>query len=393
MYKIRPKRIGIDARFYGPVGKGLGRYTQEIVDNITKIDSRNQYVVFLGPHNFDEFALERENVRKIMVRAGWYSLAEQILMPFYVWRARLDLMHWPHFNVPIFTPGKFVVTIHDLILTKFPTRRATTLSPWLYKIKNLAYRLVIWLAVKRARRIIAVSQFTKDDIVQQFKIRPEKITVTYEGVANLAKGRDSLFAAKLDDKETLLGYNIDSPFLLYVGNAYPHKNLEGLVRVFGKLVETQNFASLRLVLVGKKDYFYERVQGYARKLGLYRPGDKNSPIVFPGYVPDAKLEILYKQARAYVFPSLYEGFGLPPLEAMAKGCPVISSNRASLPEVLGPAAVYFDPGNEKEMLEQIKRVINNEDQCQDLIKKGLAQVKKYSWWECARKTLEVYINS
>ena len=315
-------------------------------------------------------------------------MQEQIALPGLIRRAHLDLIHFPHFNVPLFVPTKFVVTVHDLILTKFPTVRATTLHPLLYKFKNLAYRLVIWSALKRSRQVITVSQFTKEDIIEQFKIRPEKISVTYEGVANLAKGNDSLFVKKLDERATLSHYNINNNFLLYIGNAYPHKNLEGLIKVFKELRSER--PEIRLVLVGREDYFYKRVQDLARSLGLYQDKAAASPIVFPGYVPDTELEILFKQALAYVFPSFYEGFGLPPLEAMAKGCAVISSNQSSLPEVLGDAAIYFDPKSATDMLAKIKEVIDSPAQRQELINRGLVQAKKYNWWDCAYQTLEIY---
>ena len=370
------KRIGIDARFYGPVGKGLGRYTQEVVDNIIALDKDSEYVIFLSKENFAEFKMGKK-VKKVLALARWYTLAEQILMPFYIGREKLDLMHFPHFNVPIFIPVKFVVTIHDLILTKFPTIRATTLSPIFYRVKNLAYKIVIWLAIKRARMVIAVSQFTKDDIVAQFKINPKKVRVTHEGVAQLLS--EEIF----DDKKVLLGYNISRPFLLYVGNAYPHKNLEGLIRIFFNL--RQKKEDLLLVLVGKHDYFYSRVEEFAKKYW-----SKNCPIIFPGFVPDEKLAVLFKNAIAYIFPSFYEGFGLPPLEAMANGCPVVSSDKSSLPEILGEAAVYFNPEDEKEMLSQIERIIDDERLRQGLIEKGYKQAKMYSWKKCAEETLAVY---
>lgn len=385
-------RIGIDARFYGPVGKGLGRYTQEVVDNVIKIASAEgagfDFVIFLSPDNFDEFVCAETNVKKVRLNIKWYSWQEQLLMPFYLLREKIDLMHFPHFNVPFFIVGKFVVTIHDLILTHFPTRRATTLNPIVYRLKNLAYRLVIINAVKRSKKIITVSEFTKQDIIKQFGVEEKKIAVTYEGVANLAKGRDSLFVAKLDNQETLEQFHIPKNFLLYVGNAYPHKNLETLLEVFVKLLN--NRPDLRLVLVGKEDYFYNRTQDKARALNIWQKGNANSPVIFPGYVSDAQLEIFYQEAKAYVFPSLYEGFGLPPLEAMARNCPVVSSDRSSLPEILGEAAIYFNPEDKNDMEKKIGQVLDNNEIRESLIANGLKQVKKFSWWECSNKTLDVY---
>lgn len=385
--------IGIDARFYGPIGKGLGRYTQEVVDNIMKIssvadDASFNYVIFLSKDNFDEFDSTAPNIKKVLLNIKWYSLAEQILLPIYIWREKIDLIHFPHFNIPIFTPTKFVVTIHDLILTHFPTVRATTLSPFIYNLKNIAYRAVIKSAIRRSKKIITVSNFTKNDIISKFKVNPDKIVITYEGVANLSKGRDSLFVAKLDRQETLDQYHIAKNFILYVGNAYPHKNLETLLKVFSRLHIQR--PELRLVLVGKKDYFYSKIEEYAHSLNLWQKDNINSPVIFPGYVPDAQLEVLYQEAKAYIFPSLYEGFGLPPLEAMARGCLVLSSDRGSLPEVLGAGAIYFNPEKEDDILKKINLALDDENLKKQVLEEGSRLVKKYDWWECARETLEIY---
>ena len=141
------KRIGIDARLYGPLGKGLGRYTQEITDNIIRLDTQNEYVVFLCRENFAEFECDGKRIKKVLADVRWYSLVEQIIIPFLIMKNKIDLMHFPHFNVPLFCPAKFIVTIHDLILTRFPSARATTLAPLIYKIKNIGYKLIISSAV------------------------------------------------------------------------------------------------------------------------------------------------------------------------------------------------------------------------------------------------------
>lgn len=390
--------IGIDARFYGPLGKGLGRYVQEVVDNIIKISASDaetnrhgsvcRYVIFLSPENFDEFRSDSPDVKKVKLTCSWYGWKEQLIMPFYLWREKLDLIHFPHFNVPLFSPSPFVVTIHDLILTNFPTLKATTRHRFVYYFKNIAYRLVIFLALLRASKIITVSEFTKKDLINKFAVKEDKIIVIYEGVANLSKGRDSLFVAKLDKKEVLEHYHILDNFLLYVGNAYPHKNLEALLRSFSRL--RLDRPDLRLVLVGRNDFFYEKIRRLASSLNLWQEGNANSPVVFPGYVPDAQLEILYSSARAYVFPSLYEGFGLPPLEAMAHSCPVLSSNQASLPEILGEAALYFDPTKEDDMLVKIKQILDDQNLREQLINLGRERAKRYHWWDCAQKTLAIY---
>ena len=384
------RTIGIDARFYGPLGKGLGRYTQEIVDNVIAINASEpiDYVIFLSKDNFDEFICPNDNVRKELINSRWYTLAEQFEVPYKWWKNKIDLMHFPHFNVPLIKVGPYVVTIHDLILTKFPTHRASTLHPFIYWLKDKGYHLIISSAVRFAKKIITVSYFTKLDLIEQFRADDSKIEVTYEGVANLAKGNDSLFVAKLDNKKTLALYDIHVPFLLYIGNAYPHKNLEGLVSVFSKL--HAKYHDLRLVFVGKEDYFYSRVKDFAKVNNLWQKENHNSPVVFTGYVPDADLEALFQEASAYVFPSLYEGFGLPPLEAMAHGCPVVSSNRASMPEILGEAATYFNPENKDEMIEKIEEILNNSSQRERNISLGYQQVKKYSWWECALSTSKIY---
>lgn len=171
-------KIGIDARLLSQTG--VGRYTQELVANLVKIDKENQYLLFLRKKEYGNFKLPGPNFEKRLADIRWHSLKEQILMPFILWREHLDLVHFPYFSVPIFYPGKFVVTIHDLILDHFETGQATTLPWFLYKIKRLGYKLVIWVALHRAVKIITVSEATKNKIVEHYKINPGKVVVTYE---------------------------------------------------------------------------------------------------------------------------------------------------------------------------------------------------------------------
>ncbi len=381
MSKKTNKKIGIDARFYGPVGKGLGRYTQEVVDNLLEIDHENEYVIFLGKENFDSFHTKNSKAKKVLADVRWYTLAEQILMPYYIWKEKIDLMHFHHFNVPILCPTKFAVTIHDLILIKFPSLRATKLSPILYKIKNYAYKLVLKFAVKKSEKIIAVSGFTKNDILENFKISPNKVVVTYEGVSEKLKNEKS------SQENILDSLGIKKPYLLYVGNAYPHKNLEWLIDSFFDF--RNDFPDYQLVLVGKEDYFYKRLKN---SLLVYPDELFSKRVIFPGYVSDEQLISFFKNAKAYVFPSKYEGFGIPPLEAMANDCPVLSSNAASMPEILGEAALYFDPES-KDQLRSVFNALKDEEIINNLKEKGRAQVEKYSWKNCARETKEILLSS
>ncbi len=386
------RRIGIDARFYGPLGKGLGRYVQEVIDNLIKLDFAGkqefEYVIFLGKDNFNDFQSDSPLVKKKLVSLSWYSWQEQLFFPFILRREKLDLVHFPHFNVPIFNTIPFVVTIHDLILTRFPSRRASMLPASFYWLKQAAYRLVIRTAVFRARAIITVSNFTRQDIITQFGAKSEKLFVTYEGVADLNKTQTK---SQSEKEQSFSRYGIVKPFLLYVGNAYPHKNLERLLSVFSIL--HSRHPELSLVMVGKEDYFYRRVKAKAETLGLWSEQNSSLGVVFPGYVPDEDLQIFYSNALFYVFPSFYEGFGLPPLEAMAHSCPVVSSNQASLPEIIGEAALYFNPYDEEEMVQKLEGFITDDNLRQDLVGRGLERIKIFSWQACAEQTLDIYRRS
>ncbi|MDI6778165.1 MAG: glycosyltransferase family 1 protein [Patescibacteria group bacterium] len=368
-------KIGIDARFFGSIGKGLGRYTQKLVENLEKIDSENQYFIFIRKENWSEYQPKNKNFQKILADIPWYGFREQIQFPRLFKKFKINLVHFPHFNVPLFYRGKFVVTIHDLILLRYPTKRASTFSPFIYFFKKMAYGIVIRRAVRKSEKIIAVSKHTKRDIEKYFGVPSEKIIVTYEAI-DLAQKAPNEPGGKILER-----YGIIKPYLLYVGNAYPHKNLERLVLVFREIAKKH--PHLHLVLVGKEDYFYKRLKKFVSENFA-----KN--VIFADFVPDEHLGAVYREALLYIFPSLYEGFGLPPLEAMACGTPVASSNASCLPEILGEAAVYFDPEGMANMAETIERVIADGEIRKEIVAKGKEQIRKYGWEKMARETLEIY---
>ncbi len=293
-------RIGIDARFFGPESKGLGRYTQKLITHLENIDHENDYVIFLHKDNFDAYTPRNPRFRKVCANYRWYSFAEQCFFPFVLYKHHCDIVHFPHFNVPLLYWKKYIVTIHDLILIHYPTRKASTRNALLYWCKFLCYRFVIFFALLRAAKVIAVSQFTKKDICQRYPRACKKTIVSYEAAEIMDTDvADSHSKAHMYEKHGIL-----EKYMLYVGNAYPHKNLHFLVDVFATYHNTYDDA-MQLVLVGKNDYFYDRLAHY-----IARKKVKNIRILYT--VDDCTLQTLYQNASLFVFPSLYEGFGLPP---------------------------------------------------------------------------------
>lgn len=373
--------IGIDARFFGPKAKGLGRYTQQLLSELAKLDRQNDYLVFLRAEDFADFQPPGPRFKKVLANYRWYSLGEQLLFPLALYRHKIDLMHFTHFNAPVLYARPYVITIHDLILRRFGTARGWFWGRARYWLKNLGYEAVIRIIVRRAKKIIAVSEYVKQDIIDSFGMAPEKIAVVYESGPAATN-----YQPAAGDNRVLEKYQIKKPYLLYVGNAYPHKNLERLIESF-KILQEKDQPDLQLVLVGGEDYFYRRLK---RKncdaAGVCFGGG----VIFTGFVPEADLGVLYNNAEVYVFPSLCEGFGLPPLEAMSYGLPVVASRATCLPEILGEAAHYFDATNLNDMAAKINEVVENNNLRQRLIEIGLEQIKKYSWQKMAEETLEIY---
>jgi len=369
-------KIGIDARFLGPEGTGIGRYVKELIEGLQEIDRENRYFIFIRSDNQALFIPRNPNFKKIIVNARWYTLREQVLMPLKLIPINLDILHIPHFNIPVFYPGKIVVTIHDLIKTEFATSAATSHSPLIYKLKHSVYEFVIRLAAKRALKIFVPSETVKEKLNKILKVSKRKIIVTYEGVGENFKNK------KLSDveiRQVLYKYGVSSPYFLYVGNSYPYKNLKLILETL-KIIKLP----LRFVFVSSRDIFSDELLEEARNLQV----EKN--IILTGFVSDEDLAALYQGALFFVFPSLSEGFGIPGLEAFAAKIPLLASSIPTFREVYGKAALYFDPLDPNDLAKKIEQISEDKNLRDLLIEAGLKELNKYSWLDLARKTLETY---
>jgi glycosyltransferase involved in cell wall biosynthesis len=321
-------KIGIDARMYGPKvgGGGLGRYVEQLVTKLQEIDQENRYILFLKKENFDLCKITNKNFEKRLTDIHWYTLNEQKFLPKIIDQEKLDLLHFPHWNVPLFVRTPFVVTIHDLILLDDPSSaKATTLGFVKYALKRLGYRAVLWNAINRSQRIISVSHATELSILKHFpKVDPKKIKMIYEGVTSFPYPENH----GSNQGWQSLQPPLPPPTFLYIGNSYPHKNLKTLLKAFK--IFHQKFSKSRLVLAGGQNIFSEIVKKYVTNINIPKEA-----VEFVNNPDDQKISELYSQANLYIFPSKLEGFGLPGLEAMAAGVPVIAARAGSLPEVLG----------------------------------------------------------
>ncbi len=367
-------RIGIDARMYSTEFTGVGRYVYELVHNLIKLDKKNEYVLFMNREEYDKFDPPNKRISKVLANARHYSFAEQTRFWWVLQRAKLDLMHFTHFNAPILYRRPSIVTIHDLTLSFFPGKKMNS------AFYRTAYNVVLKNAVRHAKRVIAVSKNTKKDLVEITHTSPSKIEVVYEGVGEqFGPKEDKGLVEDLQKK-----YNITKEFMLYTGVWRSHKNLVNLIRSFALLQEDESFES-QLVITGKEDPYYPEVKRTVKELGL------EHEVIFTGLAPEDELIALYQSAKLYVYPSLYEGFGLPPLEAMRCGTPVVASKNSCIPEVCGEEnALYFDPYDPEDMANVMRRVWLDEELQKELHEKGLKHSRKFVWEKMAEKTFKIY---
>ena len=363
-------RIAIDARKLHDFG--IGTYIRNLVRQLAILDRESEYVLLCRPEDAEQLGEVGVNFRPVVETAGNYSVTEQLRIPIAIGRARANLFHAPHYVLPPLVGCRSVVTIHDCIHLMFPQ----------YLPNRIAYayaRASIALAARRSTRVLTVSESSKRDILKYVDVPPEKIDV-------IPNAYDERFMIEPREEAVVrlrARYQLHDEFVLYAGNVKPHKNLERLIEAFD-LVRKRGLDHLKLVLIGDEISKYASLRRAVHRYGLHKY------VRFLGYLPEETLAVMYRLAGVFVFPSLYEGFGLPPLEAMASGTPVVTSNVSSLPEVAGDAAVLVDPYDASAIADGIHDVLTNETLRSTLRRKGLARAREFSWETSVRRVHAIY---
>ena len=374
MEKTKRIRIGIDGHMIGDHSGGNETYYRNILQHMN-FPSDWEVYLFLKPEADSSPYENRFHIRRFTssnaIKRNFVEL------PKIIKHLELDLLHTQYF-IPFFSPCPVVCTIHDICFEHF--KDIFTRSEYVRQ------KLLIPYAAKKSKAVFTVSEFSKQDIVEKYGVNPEQITVTYNAVDEKFRRLDT---TELDETQLRERFGIgDNPFILTVGNLQPRKNLPRLIGAFKKLQESTSVSQCRadlqdykLVIVGKKAWMYDSI--------LKLSDDKN--IILTDYISETDLIRLYNVAELFVYPSFFEGFGLPPLEAMACGTPVIVSNVSALPEVVGDAGMYFDPLNMDSIADTMGRMIMDKDMQDKLIKKGFQRVKEFSWEKSAKQIVEKYI--
>jgi glycosyltransferase involved in cell wall biosynthesis len=378
-------RVGFDATSAVRQGGGIGRYTRELLRALAAADSLSNYRLFFAsrshphplpplPSNFHVTPLPLDDIWLVRV---WYRA--RLPLPVNWLTGPIDLFHSPDFTLPPVQRGtRTLLTVHDLSFIRDPESATPVLRHYL--------NAVVPRSVARADHVLADSQATRADLVELYRTPAEKISVLYSGVHE--SFRPVTDPATLAAVRARYGLG-DAPFVLAVGTLQPRKNYVRLIQAFAAISNLQPLAAvqasnLHLVIAGGKGWRYDAIFAEAEKLGL------QDRVLFPGFVADADLPALYSAARVLAYPSIYEGFGLPMLEAMACGTPVVTSTASCMPEVAGDAALLVPPTDVDALAAALDRALTDEALRADLIAKGRTRARQFSWAKSARQLLEIY---
>jgi len=351
-------KIAIDVQTTLGQKSGFGFYVKNLVKGLKEAAPENEYVL-ISPDQEKDFSAPERFV--------W----DQFRFPRRAAKEKVDILHQPCFSAPIFYSGKLVVTVHDLISIHFPQNLPFPSRMFYSKWMPFTYHC--------ADKIIAISENTKKDIIEILHLPEEKIKVIHSAVGE--EFQPILDLKKIE--ETKRKFKTGNKFILDVGTLEPRKNLQFLVKAYYLALKSGNITH-NLVLTGKKGWYYEGLFSLIKELKL------EDRVILPGYVPDEDLPSLYNAADLFAFPSIYEGFGFPPLEAMSCGTPVIAANNSSIPEIVGQGGVLLPLDDEKIWAENIVKVLSDDNLLSKLKKEGLDQAKKFSWSKTAKETAKVY---
>jgi glycosyltransferase involved in cell wall biosynthesis len=366
-------RVGIDATAMPLKRTGAGNYTFNLIRALSRVDSENAYVVFAKTQHVRELGVTTPNFTFVPIDLSLRAarlLWEQARLPMHVRRYRLDVLHSPHYTMPLFCPCRRVVTFHDATFFLYPELHQ--------RVKRVFFRRVIAWSGRHADQLIAVSESTRRDILARCEIAPSRIhTVHIAASPDLVPSSPSAIADGTHRYGLVAGR-----YILFVGVLEPRKNVPRLVEAFGRLAST--FPDLQLAIAGRRGWMYDTLFSLVRELGL------EEHVRFLDYVPDDALAALYGGARAFAYPSRYEGFGIPILEAMQCGAPVVTGNMSSLPEIAGDAALLVDPDDTDALASALRRVVTDDDLARSLRQRGFRRASCFSWNRTAEATLAVY---
>ena len=363
--------IGIDARLIHYSQGGISQYTKQLIQALGEIDHEDKFTIFQSREGGNVFADQLNFWQRRLWTPSHFRL-EQWTLPLELATVGIDILHSPDFIPPFHRRCKAVITIHDLAFLRFPE---------LLTEESRRYYGQVRQAVESADGVIAVSESTRRDVVELLGVPAECIDVIYHATDERFRPLADVQAARQFCEE----YDLPETFVLWVGTLEPRKNLETLLRALAILRDRGKEINPRLVVAGAKGWLYESTVKLVEELGL------SHDVIFFGPASVADLLLLYNAAWLFVFPSLYEGFGFPPLEALACGTPVICARTSSLPEVLGRAALFLDdPMDAEALAEAIQRLAEDEELREELKQRGLEQAAKFNWKSTAEQTLAVY---
>lgn len=358
--------IVIDARIRRA---STGRYTDRLIQHLQDIDTQNRYTILIQPD--DPWQSSSPNFTSAYCKYEQFSFnpIDQIAFSRQMYRLKPDLVHFTMTQQPLFYFGNIVTTTHDLTMLRH--MRPSRFPAWLHAVGMQMYKFLFWWAHKKSKKIIVPTQFVANDLAEYQPFTKSKIVQTYESSEPPVQGV----------AEPIHG--LTKPFIFHIGQPLPHKNIERLIQSFEILKASHT--ELKLVLPGKvTGVFRDDLNKWITKSSV------KEDIIVPGFISDEQLKWLYQNAECYVLPSLSEGFGLPGLEAMSHGCPVVSSNATCLPEVYQDAALYFDPYDVADMTAKISQLITDKKLAAQLVDNGRKVLTQYSWRKMAEETLAVY---